>query len=288
MFIVKPLARNTVTPVPFPFNDITNSTRYITTHSLDYVINDSSVLFIRLSNSSAKQITLPIGVNGRLIIIQDIGGNSSDSPCTIKVSDCAFSDHATEKVFTSGPFLIALRFNDSTYDVASQRHEWNTEYLLIGDQPSLVPKRDNDTIIEGIDGDMLIIAGNPNEREIVISKPSIPAGESTYPELFFTVIDGADTAGDYPITIRFNGTRMNGNPSLIMTGNSAQITFRSLPDGTYQYVTSTGGTFSSYAVPFIGKCFGYVSEQNPFYNTITRGFTNLDGNVGGTFLSNGV
>jgi len=288
MFVVKPLAKNRPTPVPFPFSDLNSTVRHITTNSPHYVVNDSKVMFVRLNSTQEKTVMLPAGVDGRLIIVQDLGGNSTENPCTIKCADNAFSGGVTERVFTSGPFVIALKFNGVAYDIVAQRNQWNTEYLMIGEQPNILPDRNGDTVVEGIDGDMLIILGNPNTREVVISKPSIDATETTYPEQYFTVIDGAGTAGTYPITVRFDATRMNGNDSFIMTGNGSQVTFRSLPDGTYQYILSSGATFSGYDVAFTGKVFGFVSVDNPFYNNVTRGFTNLDGNIGGTFLSNGV
>lgn len=288
MFVVKPLAKNRPTPVPFPFSDLNSTVRYITTNSPHYVVNDSMVMFVRLNSTQEKTVMLPAGVDGRLIIVQDLGGNSAANPCTIKCTDNAFSGGVTERVFTSGPFVIAFKFNGVAYDVVAQRNQWNTEYLMIGEQPNILPDRNGDTVVESIDGDMLILLGNPNTREVVISKPSIEATETMYPEQYFTVIDGAGTAGTYPITIRFDGTRLNGNDSIIMTGNGSQVTFRSLPDGTYQYILSSGATFSGFDVDITEKAFGFVSVANPFYNTATRGFTNLDGNVGGTFLSNGV
>lgn len=288
MFIVKPLARNRPNPVPFAFSDINASHRYITTKSINYNVNDSKVLYVRLNSNQEKNITLPAGTNGRVLIIQDIGGNSVENPCRLICPDFTFNDHTTEKLFTDGPFTIALRFNDGTYDIVEQRNEWSIDFLLLGEQPNILPDREVDSVVDSVDGDLLLLMGNPTNREVVVHIPSLPDGSSTYPEQFFTVMDTTGTGSAYPIRVRFDQTTMNGNSEFIMTGNNAWITFRSLPDGTYQYMGSNGATFSGYDVPFNVKTFGFVSVDAPYYGYVQRGFASVAGATGGKFMTTGV
>ena len=283
MFTVRPLPRNLPTPVPYPLEDLSSNMRYITTNAVNYIINDVNVMFVRLTSTQEKTIRLPIGVDGRLIIIQDLGGNSVENPCTIICSNCAFSDHATTKIMTAGPFTIGLKFNGSSYDIVGQRNEWNTEFLLLGDQPNIIPVSKDDTVVEGINGDMLIMMGNPTNKEVVISKPTLDPGETRYPEQMFMVIDSSGTAGVSPITVRFDDCTLNGNHSFVMTGANSWVSFYTLPDGNYQYLLSGGATFSGYYTEFSGKTFGFISVDKPFYNNATPGFSSTAGAVGGVF-----